>query len=309
MDGFTSDEAFLNRLGARSFLRFWSWPNLFRDQGDAARNGDGKEICDLIVIFGDDVILFSDKRIEFSADKPMDVAWSRWARRAIGDSVKQIKGARRWIYNYPDRIFLDKKCKNNLPLDVPRGERLRFHNVVVCHGVESYLERYNGEASFFFDNTIKGDSHWNGVSCRPFHVGQIFEGGFVHIFNETTIDLVLNEFDTAKDFIRYLSQREALLSSHRTVKIRSEADIIQLYYESFDPDLGERVIWSGELLNADCLIVDKEGVSGLYSNRSFIAKKAADRVSYFWDDLVECFSFHVLNGTSEHRNWEHSSEI
>ncbi len=309
MDGFTSDEAFLNKLGERSFLRFWSWPNLFRDQGDASRSGDGKEICDLTIIFGNDIILFSDKRIEFNTEKPANIAWSRWARRAIGDSVKQIKGARRWINTYPERVFLDKKCTQKLPLEIPRGKLLRIHNVVVCHGVEDPLTNFNNEASFFFDNSIKGSDHWDGEKCRPFHIGQIFEGDFVHIFNESTIELVLNEFDTTKDFIEYLSQRESLLSSEKSVMVHSEADIIQLYYESFDPRLGERIIWSGELSKADCLIVEKGGIYGLYSNRSFLAKKAEDKVSYFWDDLIECFSFHILNGSSEYKSWDHPHEI
>jgi hypothetical protein len=89
MSGFTDDEIFLNKLGANSFLRFWSWPNLFRDQGDSNRDGDGKEICDLTVVFGKNVILFSDKRIQFNTAKSIRVAWSRWTRKAIGDSVNQ----------------------------------------------------------------------------------------------------------------------------------------------------------------------------------------------------------------------------
>jgi hypothetical protein len=59
MPGFTEDETFLHNLASRSFLRFWSWPNLFRNQGNQGGR-QGKEICDLIVIFGNDILLFSD---------------------------------------------------------------------------------------------------------------------------------------------------------------------------------------------------------------------------------------------------------
>jgi len=46
-----------------------------------------------------------------------------------------------------------------------------------------------------------------------------------------------------------------------------------------------------------------------FNNPVYVAKKKADAVSYFWDDLIEAFSFHVLNGTSEGRNWETPHEI
>ncbi len=49
------------------FFRFWSYP-VFRDQ-KANRNGDdkgdGKELCDLLVVFGNDVLIFSDKSCAF----------------------------------------------------------------------------------------------------------------------------------------------------------------------------------------------------------------------------------------------------
>ncbi len=35
----TESEKLVNELGVKSFLRFWTWPNLFRDQEN------GKEIC------------------------------------------------------------------------------------------------------------------------------------------------------------------------------------------------------------------------------------------------------------------------
>jgi len=308
MSGFTDEEMFLNNLGANSFLRFWSWPNLFRDQGDSNRNGDGKEICDLTVVFGNDVILFSDKKIDFNTEKELEVAWLRWSRKAIGNSVKQIKGARRWFEKYPDRIFVDQKCTQQIPIKIPNKKNIRFHNVVVCHGIENILSSFNREESFIFDNSIQGISHWTSDETTPFCIGQIFEGDFVHIFNESTIELVLKEFDTTKDFTHYLSQREELLSSEKHIRIISESDIVQLYYENFDEEKGERSIWPKELINVDSAIIDMGGIDRIYNNPSFTGKKKADRISYFWDDLIESFSFHILNGSAEHTNWEHPIE-
>ena len=223
MNGFTKEEKFLNSLSADSFLRFWSWPNLFRDQGNKSGEkrdfhniGDGKEICDLTIIFGNDVLLFSDKRIEYNKTKETNIAWSRWARRAIGDSVKQIKGARRWLTNYPERVFLDSKCMQMFPIDIPPKDKINFHNIVVCHGIEDILLSFNNEASFIFDNSIKDNSHWDKDNCQLFRIGQIFEEDFVHVFNESTI---MKEFDqktlysTLSWFLRNLIQQKTLYST------------------------------------------------------------------------------------------------
>lgn len=87
---FTESEKLVNEIGAKSFLRFWTWPNLFRDQEG------GKEICDLIVVFGNDILLISDKEIEFKSEKGELVGWKRWYKDAITKSFKQTKGAERW---------------------------------------------------------------------------------------------------------------------------------------------------------------------------------------------------------------------
>lgn len=307
MNGFTEEEIFLNRLAQDSFLKLWSWPNLFRDQG--GEKGDGKEICDLTIVFGNDVIFFSDKKIKYNEKINENIAWCRWARKAIGDSVKQIKGARRWFEEHPNRVFRDSKCEVKIPVNIPSREKIRFHNVVVCHGIEGALSKLNSESSFIFDSSIEGDEHWSENGCAPFHIGRIFEGGFVHVFNESTIALVLKEFDTAKDFMLYLKQREMLLSLKNGIKITSESDIVQLYYEGYDKNSGEKSIWSSEVVNSKDMVVDKGGIDKLYTNPSFIAKKSMDKNSYFWDGMIENFTFHILNGSIEGENWQHPSEV
>ena len=83
--GSTRSERLLVQWAERSFLRLWTYPNLFRDQGD------GKEICDVVVVFDDNVILISDKEIAFPPGKT-DVAWKRWKRRAVLGSANQLLG-------------------------------------------------------------------------------------------------------------------------------------------------------------------------------------------------------------------------
>jgi hypothetical protein len=82
---------------------------VFRDQGRSNGKGDGKEVCDLLVVFENHVIIFSDKQCSFFDSGDLQVEWRRWYKRAILKSAQQVWGAERWIREFPSRLFLDKK--------------------------------------------------------------------------------------------------------------------------------------------------------------------------------------------------------
>jgi hypothetical protein len=124
--GTTDSERYLARVAEKSFLNLWTYPNTHRKQLQHGK-GDGKELCDLLVVCGDDVIIFSDKSVAWSATAPVEVAWDRWYRKAIKSSVQQIRGAERWLREFPDRIFLDKECTVPLPIELPPVDRRRVH--------------------------------------------------------------------------------------------------------------------------------------------------------------------------------------
>ena len=113
--GVTPTERYLARLCSRSFLRLWSYPCVYRDQMVGPRGGQGKEVCDLLVVFDEDVIVFSDKDCEYKATIGADLAWSRWVKRAVFKSADQVFGAERWLKENPNRLFLDKECKSMRP--------------------------------------------------------------------------------------------------------------------------------------------------------------------------------------------------
>ena len=309
MEGYTTTERFLNDLGKNSFLRFWSWPSLFRDQGDVGNNGDGKEICDMVVVFGNNIILFSDKDVRFNTNKSIDVAWSRWARKAIKESVRQISGAKRWFREYPDRVYIDSKCSKKLPVTLPKSEDIIFHSILVCHGVEDVLESNISSRSFVIDNSICDDDHWDNRNPKPFHVGNLSRHGFCHIFNGHTIEMVLSEFDTVMDFVNYIGQRESLIGSQKSVKIFSESCLVQLYYENYNEKSGRRTVWTDKMVHSKDINIKKNDIGIFYDSDSMRGKKAMDRVSYFWDSMIDIFTYHILNGTTEYSNFDSPEEI
>src|SRR6185503_16320809 len=132
-EGVTATERYLTSLSRRTFLRLWSYPGLFRDQGQKARGGEGAELCDLLVIFGRQVLIFSDKNCEFPDLRDRDLAWRRWFKRAVHRSAEQIWGAERWLRTNPERVFLDRGCRRPFPFPCLSPGEAQFHRIVVAH--------------------------------------------------------------------------------------------------------------------------------------------------------------------------------
>jgi hypothetical protein len=124
--GFTPTEQTLAALADRIFLNLWSYPNLFKS--------DGKELCDLLVVCGDDVLIFNDKNIAWPTGDDFSLSWSRWHRRAIEESAAQINGAARYLREHPDELFLDAACKEKFPLALPPLDRRRSQHIAVALG-------------------------------------------------------------------------------------------------------------------------------------------------------------------------------
>ncbi len=99
-------------LCEKSFLSLWSYVGLHNDKAK------GQEICDLLVVFGDHVIIFSDKNCLFGSSGNIVLDWSRWFRKAITKSIDQVYGAERWIRLHSDRIFLDQAATVPLPISL-----------------------------------------------------------------------------------------------------------------------------------------------------------------------------------------------
>jgi hypothetical protein len=102
--GITPAERYLVSLCERTFLSMWSYPSVFRNQGQV-NGGDGKEVCDLLVVFEDDVLIFSDKQCRFPRTGDLRVDWGRWYKMAVRDGAKQISGAERWIKYRPSLAY------------------------------------------------------------------------------------------------------------------------------------------------------------------------------------------------------------
>ena len=80
--GTTTSERYLAWLAEHSFLDLWSYPNVYRDVPIRGGQVMGKEVCDLLVVCGDHVLIFSDKTVGWPKHADSSAAWSRRYRHA-----------------------------------------------------------------------------------------------------------------------------------------------------------------------------------------------------------------------------------
>lgn len=298
-EGGTDSERYLARLADRSFLNLWSYPSPYRDQ-KLGGSGDGKELCDLLVVCGEHIIIFSEKTIDWPSGD-VETAWARWAKRAIRDSAKQTKGAERWLADFPERIFLDKVCSVPFPIDLPANGVRQVHRVVVANGSARACHEFTSgqSSSLKIIPSIVAGQHWRrqGESCPvPFAVGDIDpEGSFVHVFNEAALDVVMSELDTVRDFTDYLTKKEKFVRSGALEEAHGEENLIAYYSIRINTEGDHDFVVSDEEVP---ITIDHQHYSRLTNDPRYEAKKRADKISYLWDRLIEAFTNHMLDGTS-----------
>jgi hypothetical protein len=256
-------------------------------------------------VCGDHVVIFSDKTIAYPNDADADVCWARWYRRAIEQSVKQIRGAERWINKFPDRIYLDPECRIPFPIQLPPKERRKIHGVAVALGAGDASRKSfgGGTGSLGVKPLLKGRDHTDvkAASYERLSVGDVDPNGpFVHVFDDVSLDIVLREMDTISDFSAYLTRKEGFIRSRHLLWADGEEDLLAYYLQNAD-DSGEhefvhpaRRPWE----EGDAVVIEGGAYAKLLRHPQYIAKKNADEGSYLWDRLIETFTKHMMDGTT-----------
>lgn len=296
-EGATESERALTRLARKAFLSLWSYPNVYSDEGRKGGKGDGKELVDLLVVFGNDVLLFSDKDCAFQSHLDVSIAWPRWYRRAIDKSARQLAGAESFIKQFPNRVFLDKTCATPLPIALPDPNTARYHLIAVTRGGHlAGSEFYGGGSSgslMLLTNLLGKATH----EKTPFHVGYPLETGrFVHVLDEVTANLLLDELDTVPDFVAYLRKKEEFLGQVGViVSVPGEEELLARYMATMR-DEGHAFPKVPRDVNFVAL---PEGDWDVYlKSPQRAAKKQADEISYMWDALIEHHSTFIRSGTA-----------
>lgn len=222
----TSSERILARLCSQTFLSLWSFPHVYNDKG-LDRLGKGQELCDLMVVFENNVVIFSDKHCKFPDGPDLEVSWSRWFRRAVRSSADQIFGAERWLRAFPKRVFLDPQCTRPLNVEIADSSKLKVYRIAVALGAEDACKKYYGgqsSGSLVLANFIRNQDK------ELFRIGPIDpDRGFVHVLDGASLELLLTHLDTVQDFLNYLRLKEKFLSLPNGIVATGEEDLLAIH--------------------------------------------------------------------------------
>lgn len=294
-EGITSSERLLVNLCKRTFLNLWCFPNTYRDQGVVP-----PELCDLLVICDPHVVIFSDKRCEYPKTADIQLAWKRWYKRAIEQSVKQLYGAERWIRKFPNRIFTDSTCTQKLPLPIPDEHNVRFHRIVVASGAKEACRKYynGGSGSMMLQGKLLANDNTNSESNRyppPFTINNFgTPGSFLHVIDEAALKILITELDTISDFLNYLTKKEQFIESGRLCSAAGEEELLAYYLSSMNPSGEHDFVFPG--YESSLVIIDDTHWADMKYNPQVQAKKDADRISYVWDRIIQKASDFIENG-------------
>lgn len=283
--GVTGTERLLALFCERSFLKLWSYANPYKD--------DGHELCDLLAVFGDTVFIFFDreKRLQDAVDKDLQVIWSRWKRDVVEAQVRTAHGAARYIKS-GRAVFLDAARTKPFPLPVPKTATV--HKIIVAHGAADACKRassdnvYGSLAISYSDLEIPFPEH-------PFFL-HLDRGSPVHVFDTANLHIVLGELDTVTDFTRYLEEKVRAIMQFQMLSYCGEEDLLAHFLVSYEDTAGRHVIGKGTDDRTTGLMISEGEWQRFSRSTVFQNTKKEDRISYFWDDLINRTCENALKG-------------
>lgn len=292
-EGVNESERQLFKLLNSTFLSLWSYIGPFSDEG-AAKNKQGKEMCDALVVFGNKVVIFSDKDIKFNEEKSLDVAWKRWYKKSITDSIRQLHAAESWVINNPHRIFLDNFCTIPFPINL-NNKNIEIHLVALTKNTLVPARKY-------FDSHQEGSTgtfiHFYPLEesdClkKPFVLCDAIKNKtFVHVFDEFSIDLVINELGTISDFLNYLKTKENLIRKYNLLNVPGEEDLLGYY---LDKEKFSHGINRFEYPYEDNqFLAITEGYWNNYKKFDYKDHQSLKEMGTYWNKLVASFSDSII---------------
>lgn len=290
-NGKTNTEKLLADIATKSFLNLWCYPNPYINKAN-------RELCDLLVICDKHVVIFSDKSCAFPNEGDIKINWGRWFNKTIKKSTNQLLGAERFLRMYPNAIYLDENCQTKLPIPDPEKD-CKIHLIAVANGATQHCQNYfsgKSTGSLLFSSSV-----FNPDS--PFIIGDIKPNGpFIHVLDEYTLPILIQELNTITDFISYLEEKENFLRSGKQVIYSGEEGLLAHYIAGYDENTRKHTFISSKqsklLEDINNIIIDSGQWTDINNHPTYISKREADQISYLWDNLINQFTKHNIAKTS-----------
>jgi len=282
--GVTPTERLLAGLCEQTFLTLWSYPSPCKD--------DGKELCDLLVVFGEHIFIFFDRESRKFDNTGNDVtrSWARWKKEAIDKQIATAHGAARYLRSGRG-IFLDTKQAVPFPLPIQRDATI--HKIIVAHGAKE-------ACATFSDANVSGSlgiayGHTLATHAFPFMVG-LDKADIVHVLDSANLEILFQTLDTMYDFTAYIEEKERAIERYDGLMYCGEEDLLAHYLLGYDKKQKRYVIGTADK-GVDGLIIGEGEWRDFAQHAAFRRRQQANEASYLWDDLIQLTADNALNGT------------
>lgn len=285
--GFTASEKLLAELCDKTFLRLWSYPNVFK--------ADGKELCDLVAVFDNHVFLFfvRESRKFDDPQKEVKLQWERWTKETINKQLSTLEGAEKYIRNFPEKVYLDQQLTIPFPISIPKGE-LTIHKIIVALGAKDACKSFspnNISGSLAIGYGMERNAHRE----IPFLL-HLDRTDPVHVFDSHNLHIMLSELDTVADLKNYLVIKEKAIKKHSAVFYCGEEDLLAHYFLNYNATDNSYSI-APDRSNIDALFIAEGQWEAFVASDAYRRRKELNKVSFLWDRLLQHTCDNALSGS------------
>lgn len=286
-DGLNKSEEYISKLCENSFLKLWVYPNLYKNKG--------QELCDVLIVFNNNVFVFSIKDIQFDENKDINLAWKRWKKTAIEKSIKQVNGAARWIMQHPDRIFLDPNCTQKFPIKIDTAN-LKIFKIIVAFGIENACKKYyepdsTGSLPVIYCKDTNIEIPATHLFCLKMDKDNI-----VHILDDYSSSVMFNELDTIADIKRYFEAKEEAINEFDNIMILGEEDVIATYLINMYMNIYENpVLPFNESMQKDFMMYESDFYKKYQNSDMYRRQNELNKHSYLIDNILQKTMDNALN--------------
>jgi len=178
-------EKIVQELAHKTFLIDWCFLN--------PKLPNGKELCDLLVVFDDTAIIWGIKDLKLDEN-------GFYNRKEVEKNLRQLTGARRQLFDLKTPIKLENSRRRVEQFDPSEIKNVHLISVLLGEGedVFSFVEQYKNHA--------------------------------IHVFTKKFTEIALNELDTIRDFTDYLRSKEEFLTQDcKIILDNGEEDLLAHY--------------------------------------------------------------------------------
>lgn len=253
-------EKFITYLCDQAFMKLWVYPNVYYETG--------KEFCDCLIIFENNILIFSVKDYKYSG-KTQDIAWKRWKHKTVDGCIKQIDGAEKWLLNHPNDLYIDSKCKHKLPIKFD-NKNIKIYRFIVELGFHQDIGILYSDKSTEVDKSI-------GICKLP-------RNKIYHILDSINYELIFSELNTISNFIDFYKEKENIISKLETFGYYGESTLLALYYEKMDKTEKHRIL--PENFSEKELIIQDDLWKNVIKNPQYFIRCKENENSYIVDQLI-----------------------